>query len=197
MSTAIMKAPKSFYHLHESLGDFGLRPVDPPTDSPLLHEWVTHPKARYWMMQDASVADVLAEHEAIEMNPHHFAYMGLYHYRARFLVEVYDPAHSELAGVYAPAAGDVGMHVLTAPSDTPIAGFTRGVMTAVMHLLFDGFGAKRVVVEPDEGNEAILRLNEYVGFRPEKAVRLKDKRATLSFCTRIDFERSAAKGVPA
>lgn len=193
--SATLKAPSTFFHLHESLGDFGLRLVDPPTDSPLLHEWVTHPKAAYWMMLDASVADVLAEHEAIEMNPHHFAYVGLYHYRARFLVEVYDPARSELAGVYTPEAGDVGMHVLTAPSDRPIPGFTKGVMETVMRLLFEGFDAKRVVVEPDVGNEAIHRLNEFVGFRPERAVELKDKQGLLSFCTRIDFERSAARGV--
>lgn len=194
---ATIKAPKSFYYLHPTLGDFGLRTVDPPTDSPLLHEWVTHSKARYWMMQDAAVADVLAEHEAIEMNPHHFAYVGLYHYRARFLVEVYDPAHSELAAVYDPEPGDVGMHLLTAPTDDPIPGFTRGVMTAVMHLLFDGFDAKRVVVEPDSGNAAIHRLNEFAGFKPERTVRLRDKEALLSFCTRMDFERSAAKGVNA
>jgi RimJ/RimL family protein N-acetyltransferase len=197
VSSPVMKAPSTFYHLHPQLGDFGLRPVDPPTDSPLLHEWVTHPKARYWMMQDASVADVLAEHEAIEVNPAHFAYMGLYHYRARFLVEVYDPAATELAGVYTPAAGDIGMHVLTAPTGQPIPGFTKGVMSTVMHLLFDGFGAQRVVVEPDTGNEAIHRLNEFVGFKPERSVELKDKQALLSFCTRIDFERSAARGVPA
>jgi RimJ/RimL family protein N-acetyltransferase len=192
-----LNAPKSFYHLHPRLGDFGLRPVDPPTDSPQLHEWVTHPKAKYWMMREASVADVLAEHESIELDPGHFAYMGLYHYRARFLVEVYDPARSELAAVYDPVAGDVGMHVLTAPSDQPIHGFTKGVMEMVMHLLFDGFGAKRVVVEPDVDNEAVHRLNEFVGFRPEKHVQLKNKQGLLSFCTRIDFERSAAKGVHA
>lgn len=192
-----LKAPSTYYHLHPQLGDFGLRPVDPPTDSPLLHEWVTHPKAKYWMMQEASVADVLAEHEAIEVNPGHFAYMGLYHYRARFLVEVYDPAASELAGVYDPAPGDIGMHVLTAPTGQPIPGFTKGVMDTVMHLLFDGFGAQRVVVEPDVGNEAIHRLNAFVGFKPERTVNLNGKQALLSFCTRIDFERSAARGVPA
>lgn len=192
-----LKAPSTYYHLHPQLGDFGLRPVDPPTDSPLLHEWVTHPKAKYWMMQEASVADVLAEHEAIEVNPGHFAYMGLYHYRARFLVEVYDPAASELAGVYDPVPGDIGMHVLTAPTGQPIPGFTKGVMDTVMHLLFDGFGAQRVVVEPDVGNEAIHRLNAFVGFKPERTVNLNGKQALLSFCTRIDFERSAARGVPA
>lgn len=192
-----LKAPSTYYHLHPQLGDFGLRPVDPPTDSPLLHEWVTHPKAKYWMMQEASVADVLAEHEAIEVNPAHFAYMGLYHYRARFLVEVYDPAASELAGVYDPVPGDIGMHVLTAPTGQPIPGFTKGVMDTVMHLLFDGFGAQRVVVEPDVGNKAIHRLNAFVGFKPERTVNLSGKQALLSFCTRIDFERSAARGVPA
>jgi RimJ/RimL family protein N-acetyltransferase len=70
-------------------------------------------------------------------------------------------------------------------------------MSTVMHLLFDGFDAQRVVVEPDTGNEAIHRLNEFVGFKPERSVELKDKQALLSFCTRIDFERSAARGVPA
>lgn len=189
-----MRAPDSHYYLHETLGDFGMRQVDPATDSPLLHEWVTDPKAKYWMMQEAGVADVWAEHEAIAASEHHFAYLGLYQYRARFLVEVYDPTRSELAEVYAPVAEDVGMHVLTAPGQKPIPGFTRGVMTAVMDLLFGGFGARRVVVEPDVENEPIHRLNEYVGFRPERAVDLKDKRALLSFCTRADFEASAARG---
>ncbi|THV43573.1 GNAT family N-acetyltransferase [Glycomyces buryatensis] len=182
-----MKAPNSFYYMHPELGDFGLRLVDPPTDAPLLHEWVTDPKAKYWMMQEAGLTDVLHEHELIELSEHHFAYVGLFHYRARFLVEVYDPAHSELADVYSPAAGDIGMHVLTAPTDTPVPGFTRAVMTAVMHLLFEGFGAERVVVEPDAENTPIHRLNEYVGFRPKRTVQLKDKRALLSFCTRSDF----------
>lgn len=189
-----MRAPESHYYLHQTLGDFGLRPVDPATDSPLLHEWVTDPKAKYWMMQDAGVADVWAEHEAIAASDHHFAYLGLHRYRARFLVEVYDPARSELAEVYSPEPGDVGMHVLAAPAERPIPGFTRGVMTAVMDLLFNGFEAKRAVVEPDAENGPIHRLNEYVGFRAERTVELKDKRALLSFCTRADFEASAAKG---
>lgn len=189
-----MRAPESHYYLHPVLGDFGLRQVDPATDAPLLHEWVTDPKAKYWMMQEASVADVWAEHEAIAAADHHFSYLGLYRYRARFLVEVYDPARSELAEVYSPEPGDVGMHVLTAPAQQPIPGFTRGVMTAVMDLLFNGFEAQRAVVEPDAENAPIHLLNEYVGFRAERTVELKDKRALLSFCTRADFEASAAKG---
>ena len=190
----MMRAPQSHHFMHPVLGDFGMRRVDPAVDSPLIHEWVTAPKARYWMMQDAAVADVWAEQEAIAASSHRFAYLGLFRYRARFLVEVYDPARSELAGVYASEEGDAGMHVLTAPAETAIPGFTRGVMTAVMDLLFNGFGARRAVVEPDAGNEPIHRLNEYVGFRVERTVELSGKRALLSLCTRADFEASAAKG---
>lgn len=189
-----MQAPPAFKRHDERLGEFALRPVDPAVDAPLLHEWVTHPKCRYWMMAESSIADVWAEHEAIAASAHHFAFLGMHRYRSRFLVEVYDPARTELAGVYDVRDGDVGMHVLTAPTGTPIPGFTRGVMVTVMDLLFDGFAAKRVVVEPDATNLPIHRLNEWVGFSADRIVQLSDKQALLSFCTPSDYERSAARG---
>ncbi|WP_211234802.1 GNAT family N-acetyltransferase [Glycomyces arizonensis] len=191
----MMHAPTVFKRRDERLGEFALRPVDPAADAPLLHEWVTHPKCRYWMMAEASIADVWAEHEAIAASEHHFAFLGMHRYRSSFLVEVYDPARTELAGVYDVREGDVGMHVLTAPTNTPIPGFTRGVMVTVMDLLFDGFNAGRVVVEPDASNTPIHRLNDWVGFRSERTVQLSDKKALLSFCTPSDYERSAARGL--
>ncbi|GAB3646798.1 GNAT family N-acetyltransferase [Glycomyces tarimensis] len=191
----MMRAPEGFKRRDDRLGDFTLRPVDPAGDAPLIHEWVTHPKCRYWMMTEASIADVWAEHESIAASGHHFAYLGIHRFRSTFLVEVYDPAHTELADVYDVAEGDVGMHVLTAPTDSPVPGFTKGVMVTVMELLFTGFGADRVVVEPDATNAPIHKLNDYVGFRPERTVRLSDKQALLSFCTPSDYERSAARGV--
>ena len=190
-----MRAPDRFKRQDERLGDFTLRPVDPAGDAPLLHEWVTHPKCRYWMMSEASIADVWAEHESIAASDHHFAFLGLHQFRSKFLVEVYDPARTELAGVYDVADGDIGMHVLTAPAASPIPGFTKGVMVTVMDLLFDGFEAKRVVVEPDATNTPIHRLNDWVGFRAERTVQLRDKQALLSFCTPSDYERSAARGI--
>lgn len=206
----MMQAPSTFKRHDDRLGEFALRLVDPAADAPLIHEWVTHPKSQYWMMSEASVADVWAEHEAIAASSHHFAYLGMHRYRSKFLVEVYDPARTELAGVYDVAEGDIGMHVLTAPTNTPIPGFTKGVMVTVMDLLFadpspaprtgmppaqGGFGARRAVVEPDAANTPIHRLNDWVGFRAERTVRLSDKQALLSFCTPSDYERSAARGI--
>ncbi|MCQ4040756.1 GNAT family N-acetyltransferase [Streptantibioticus rubrisoli] len=176
-----------FNRTDERLGRFAVRPVDPATDTELLHRWVTHPKSVFWMMQDAQPADVRREFEAIDADPHHDALLGLYEDRPAFLVERYDPTHSELAGRYAVRPGDVGMHFLVAPTDTPIPGFTRAVLTTVMELLFSDPANQRVVVEPDIRNHAVHALNAAVGFRVVRTIALPDKHAHLSTCTRQQY----------
>lgn len=110
-------------------------------------------------------------------------------------MEYYDPAHRELVGLYEPRPGDVGMHFLVAPTDRPVHGFTRAVITTVMARLFDDPATSRVVVEPDVSNTAVHALNEAVGFVPEREIQKPEKRALLSFCTREQFV--AATGVAA
>ncbi|MER6065618.1 GNAT family N-acetyltransferase [Streptomyces sp. NPDC001792] len=172
---------------------FTFRSVDPPKDGELLHSWVTHPKASFWMMQDAKPEDVERAYRQIAADEHHHAYLGLRDGEPVFLMEKYDPAHRELVGLYEPAPGDVGMHFLVAPTDTPVHGFTRAVITAVMARLFEDAAVRRVVVEPDVGNKAVHALNEAVGFVPEREIQKPEKRALLSFCTRERF--AAATGV--
>ncbi|MFG2834678.1 GNAT family N-acetyltransferase [Streptomyces zaomyceticus] len=171
------------------------RPLDPLRDAELLHAWVTHPKAAFWMMQDATREDVVREYTAFAENPHHEAFIGLVDGTPAILMERYDPAHLELVGLYEPRPGDVGMHFLVAPTDTPVHGFTRKVITAVMAELFADPATARVVVEPDVSNKAVHALNEAVGFVPEREIQKPEKKALLSFCTREQFE--AAVGVAA
>ncbi|MFB6622186.1 GNAT family N-acetyltransferase [Streptomyces sp. NPDC056374] len=171
------------------------RPLDPVKDAELLHGWVTHPKAAFWMMQDASVEDVVREYTAFAAHPHHEAFIGLVDEVPAILMERYDPAHLELVGLYDTQPGDVGMHFLVAPTDTPVHGFTRKVITAVMTELFADPATARVVVEPDVSNKAVHALNEAVGFVPEREIQKPEKKALLSFCTREQFE--AAVGVAA
>jgi RimJ/RimL family protein N-acetyltransferase len=146
------------------LGRFSVRPLDPAADAELLHQWVTHPKASFWLMQDADVAQVAFEYRKIAEHPHHDAFIGLHEGRPAFLTERYDPARVELAGLYPAQEGDVGMHFLCAPADTPVHGFTRAVITTVMEFLFADPATRRVVVEPDVRNTAVHRLNAAVGF---------------------------------
>ncbi|MEU9336837.1 GNAT family N-acetyltransferase [Streptomyces sp. NPDC048290] len=175
-----------------SIGPLTLRPLDPLTDAELLHGWVTHPKAAFWMMGDARLQDVEREYMRIAAHPHHHAHLGLHAGTPAFLMERYDPRYVELTGLYEPAPGDVGMHFLVAPTDRPLHGFTRAVLTAVMDALFADPRTRRVVVEPDVTNTAVHTLNAAVGFVPEREIDKPEKRALLSFCTRAQF--LAARG---
>lgn len=174
------------------IGRLTVRPLDPLADAELVHGWVTHPKAAFWLMQDAKLQDVEREYMAIAAAEHHDAFIGLHDGEPAFLMERYDPAHVELVGLYEPEPGDVGMHFLVAPTDTPVSGFTRAVITAVMRELFADPATRRVVVEPDVRNTAVHALNEAVGFVPEREIEKPEKNALLSFCTREQFEAATA-----
>lgn len=187
--TANRAADIAFTRVDAELGEFALRAVDPVGDQDLLYDWVTHPKSAYWLMLESTPADVLREYENIAANPLHEAFLGLHNGTPAFLVERYDP-YAELGDLYAFRSGDIGMHFLTAPTDTPLHGFTRAVITTVMELLFADPAVHRVVVEPDARNTAVHALNAAVGFRGIGTVSLPQKDAYLSICTRDQYEES-------
>ncbi|GAB4106818.1 GNAT family N-acetyltransferase [Micromonospora taraxaci] len=172
----------------DRLGEFALRTLDPDADAALLHQWVTHPKAAFWLMQDADLTRVAEEYQRIAAHPHHDAYLGLWRGSPAFLAERYDPAHVELVGLYDHQPGDVGMHFLCAPVGTPVHGFTRAVLTTVMAWLFADPTTRRVVVEPDVRNTAVHALNAAVGFEVVGPIAKPEKDALLSVCTRAQFE---------
>lgn len=168
----------------------GLELLDLDLHLTMLHGWVTDPASRFWQMQGATRRQVRAEYEAIIADPHHDAWLGRVDRVPAFLAETYDPARSPLAGRYDHEDGDVGMHVLVAPTDEPVPGFTRRVFAAVMAHCFADPRARRVVVEPDERNVAIAAMNARAGFVVDRVVDLPDKRAAISLCTREQFAES-------
>ncbi|MGQ4728157.1 GNAT family N-acetyltransferase [Streptomyces sp. Ju416(a)] len=175
-------------HRPAAIGTFTVRPLDPAADAEMVHGWVTHPKAAFWLMGDAELADVEREYRSIAAHPHHDAFIGLHHGEPAFLIERYDPTEVELKGLYEAEPGDVGMHFLVAPTDTPVHGFTRAVITAVMDFLFADPSVRRVVVEPDVTNSAVQALNKAVGFDVLREIAKPEKDALLSACTREQFE---------
>jgi hypothetical protein len=174
---------------------FTFRCLDPETDAPLLHSWVTQPYASFWGMLGCSVDDVVAEYATIQSSGHHHALLGLDDGVPAFLLEEYLPSLSPLAALYAVQPGDVGMHLLVAPPAGPARpGYTTAVMEAVLARLFEAADVERVVVEPDARNTKIHALNMRLGFEPAGIVQLPDKQALLSFCTREAFH-SARTGL--
>ncbi len=173
-----------------AMGRITIEPIDLDRDGGLLHAWITHPRSVFWGMQGASVEEVRRAYADIAADPHHEARLGRVDGEPAFLVETYEPQHSELAGTYDGRPGDIGMHVLVAPSDHPRSGFTTAVFRAVMQLCLDDPERHRVVVEPDVRNERIAALNAAAGFRVVGRVQLSDKVAAVSVCTREDFAAS-------
>jgi len=167
-----------------------LEPLDVDAHAALLREWVTHPRSVYWGMLGATVSEVTREYSRIAAEPRHCAQLGRADGVPQFLVETYDPQHSELGGLPDLAEGDLGMHVLVAPPDRVRPGFTRAVFRAVMALCFQDESVRRVVVEPDVRNEKIAQLNADAGFVVARLIELPNKTAALSFCTREAFAAS-------
>ena len=154
----------------------------------MLHRWVTHPRSRYWQMGGASADEVALEYAGISASSTHHAWLGRVDGEPTFLAETYDPAHSPLAGLPELREGDLGMHVLVAPPEgPPRPGLTRAVFAAVLEHCFAEESVRRVVVEPDVGNDAIARLNKEAGFVVARTVELPEKTAALSFLTREDW----------
>ncbi len=147
-------------------------PIDLDRDVALLHEWVTHPRSAFWMMQEATVAEVREEYARIAADPH----------------------HSPLADLPELEPGDLGMHVLVAPPDgDPVPGLTGQVFGAVMEHCFADPTVGRVVVEPDVRNEAIRAKNVAAGFTELREVPVPDKTAMLSVCTRAAHDAALGR----
>jgi siderophore synthetase component len=174
---------------------FTFRPVNSQTDANLLHGWMTEDRARYWGMQTSSVDDVA--HAYSSLGAGHTAHLGFSGDTPAFLMERYDPHFDPVGNYYEPSAGDVGMHLLVAPTTTTVPGFTRSAMTAVLDYLFADPLAERIVVEPDVRNEKIQILNTASGFVKSAVIHLPDKDAWLSFCTRAGFAAARADLTPA
>lgn len=184
------------------LGEVTLEPVVPARDAELVQGWLAHPGAAYWQMGHLAVAEVREYLAGVQAGPHEDAWLGRLDGEPVFLTETYDPAHVLLTDVHDALPGDLGMHLLVAPPETPRHGLTDAVMTAVMRFCLSdaaegtaGRGATRVVVEPDVGNRKIAAKNAAAGFRVLREVDLgrgaHAKRAALSVATRADFAASA------
>ncbi|MER6913622.1 GNAT family N-acetyltransferase [Streptomyces sp. NPDC000594] len=173
-------------------GRFSLRPLDPRTDSALVHRWVTHPKSAFWMMRHFDLGDIEEKYTAMAAHEHHDAFLGLVDGVPAFLIERYDPRYVALVGLYRPEPGDVGLHFLVSPADRPVHGFTRAAITSTMRMLFADPATRRVVAEPDIRNDAAHTIFAYAGFTTTEKIRKPEKDAYLCVCPRERFEQSPA-----
>lgn len=172
---------------YASPGGIVFRRLAIPDDIPMIHGWFQQPHAKFWCLQGSSIAEVRELYAAQLASGFRDVHIGSLHGEPVVLAESYDPRFDQLADHYAVAPGDLGMHICVAPARRPVRGFSRLVFQAVMDLMFDGLGARRVVVEPDAHNDRIHVLNKTFGFVYRGDVQLREKVASLALCTRADY----------
>lgn len=177
--------------VHTPAGLVSLEPLPLDPDSvATLHAWLTHPRSEYWGMTGCSPGQVEEFLHAWDSSPRRDLHLVRIAGMKVGLAVIYDPAAVELDGRYPHQIGDLGMHLLVAPSRTPVPGTSAAVMGAICDTAFGPLGARRLVVEPDIGNTAVHRLNERAGFLADGPVELHDKTALLSLCSPEAFRVS-------
>ena len=173
-----------------SINGFQFRALDLKQYLPTLQSWFNQEYAQFWGMQGLNLTAIENLMAATE---HKFALMGKWQGKSLFMVELYDPAHDEVGHHYPVAPGDCGMHLIIAPPDgSPISGLSFKVMDAIAQLVLETLAFNRLVVEPDQLNSKIHRLNSRVGIRYEKAIQLSTKAAFLGFCTAAERQLTSS-----
>ncbi|AMT94646.1 siderophore synthetase [Brevibacterium linens] len=193
--------PSADVKLTAASATVSIRPLDADRDAARIHEWLTHPRAHFWMMTDLDEAEIRTYLEGIRDSADDAGWVGSVDGIDCFYVETYMPDSLIPQNVLATEPGDIGMHLLVAPPAGPaVHGLTDRIMAEVINFCLKpgdrgGRGAERVVVEPDAQNDAIIEKNRAAGFTPitEATIMMGEieKRALVSVCTRADFEASA------
>lgn len=185
-----------FHDAVPGIGELALEPLQVEAHARIVHPWLASDHARFWAMQWMSLADVQTFYTDRVASSDADAYVGRHDGRPAFLVESYDPAADPIGRHYDVRAGDRGMHILVAPAERPVAGFSRAVFTFVMDFLFSDAAVARVIVEPDVENDKIHALNRRAGFVYQKEVALAEKTAALAFCSRAQYRTARWPAVP-
>lgn len=169
------------------IGELAIKPFDIERHLPTAHAWLRSDHARFWGMQSLNAEQIRDYFQQLAAADDFDAFIGLHDDRPTFLMERYAPAAEAIGDHYDVQPGDVGMHVLVAPGEKRIPGFTWAVFVQIMDFLFSDPAVERVVVEPDVANEGIHPINRRAGFVYHRQVDLPGKTAWFATCTRADY----------
>ena len=161
-------------------GDIRFRPLDLDNDIPTLHDWVNREYAQYWGMRNTTPEDVRREYVRLTQPDHYDVWIGEFNGTACFLLEHYDPRQDVVGQYYPVQPGDCGIHIIVAPTDQPIRGFTWHVFRAILAFVFTDNQVQRVIIEPDIRNEKMHRISKRVGFTYTHTLELPHKTALLA-----------------
>ncbi|MFD9100327.1 GNAT family N-acetyltransferase [Streptomyces virginiae] len=179
----------------EGFGTVRFTPVDPATDSAVLHSWVVEERAQFWGMNGASRELVQEIYEDVDRRDTHHAYMVRLDDEPVALLQTYEPAEDRISECYPVREGDIGVHLMLAPAaGRPRPGFSRTLIGSLIRFIFHDPAVRRAVAEPDAANDKAIAAMNRLGcvqqgeiVLPEidlPEVYLPEKRAVLAFMDR-------------
>jgi acetyl CoA:N6-hydroxylysine acetyl transferase len=181
----VVSPPPTGLSVATSRGLLTLRPADPVTDLPLIHEWMhrTH-VVRFWQ-QDwpaARLRRYLADQLAGGVSrPCVGALSGV----PLSYWELYRPVADPVGRTYPANSSDIGVHVLIGDTQLTGKGLGSVLLSAVRAGLFMAdTSCRRIVAEPDVRNVRSIRAFQRAGFRRRAEVSLPDKTAALMVAER-------------
>ncbi|MEW5535850.1 GNAT family N-acetyltransferase, partial [Streptomyces virginiae] len=143
----------------EGFGTVRFTPVDPATDSAVLHSWVVEERAQFWGMNGASRELVQEIYEDVDRRDTHHAYMVRLDDEPVALFQTYEPAEDRISECYPVREGDIGVHLMLAPvTGRPRPGFSRTLIGSLIRFTFRDPAVRRAVAEPDAANDKAVAL---------------------------------------
>ncbi|MDG9727413.1 MULTISPECIES: GNAT family N-acetyltransferase [unclassified Streptomyces] len=186
--------------VHEQeLAGFGtvrVLPLDAAVDAAVVHRWVSEERAAFWGMNDLTPEQVAETYAFMDTLDTHHAYLVVKDGAPVAVFQTYEPGADRVSECYDVEPGDIGVHLLLAPAGPEGArpGWTAALAGALMAYVLLGLGRKRIVVDPDVGNEKAIARFLKQGFTAGPAVvlpevdlpdvYLPEKKAQLAFLRR-------------
>jgi RimJ/RimL family protein N-acetyltransferase len=155
-----------------------------PEDLTLVYEWTRGDYARFWGMREHTLEEVAEIYTFLATAVTHRAYLMHLDATACGIVQTYEPAADAVGETYPVREGDVGMHFFVAPMDSRPSGLAGVLLSECVAWLFTDPSSQRIVLDPDERNDAALARFGAGGFEPNGRVQLPQKVARLCFLER-------------
>ena len=189
-------APGELLRAHDLPGGgrVTVRVLDPDADLDVLHAWVTQPRARFWGLGELSRTELRDLYAYVGSLPTHHAFLVRWDEEPVVLLQTYEPAHDPVGESYAVQPGDVGMHLFLGGRGPAGTDLWRVLGAVLVEFLFADPWVRRVVVEPDVGNQRAHARMHALGFETTEQVRVGEKDALLAFLTRERAEVLLARG---
>ncbi|MCX4763298.1 acetyltransferase [Streptomyces sp. NBC_01275] len=177
-------------------GTVGIRPLDAERDADVVHGWVSEERSAFWGMNGLTrdqVAEVYAHMAGLDT---HHAFLVELDGDPVGLLQTYEPTEDRVSECYEVEPGDIGVHVLLAPSGERgvRSGWSAALMGVFASYVLVGLDRRRVVVDPDVRNEKAVARFLRQGFEagpvvtlPEidlPDVHLPEKKSQLAFLRR-------------